>query len=315
MSGLLPRRCQNDACTKMRSESSTKKHRTRKRLDGRPDCTGINGMICMVGNECTTAGMARLVRQLKRNGHFTLRSNRRIVSKTSPVYSTSHAGATPQRPLLRIKEKTQPPRPRKNVHVENTLGSRTSCAAPQTPVTLQRTALPAAPEDTPQHATIAVLSDVGYKHSIEHNDSHTSTDSSIPGSPSSRSSFYFSGIYVTSRDSFLHRVTGLIMDDALSCCPSAQRIRCTSTAVHIMQRLTQTMSANILFQKHRAYYGDVVLAANFADVILMVEGVIQDASRSSFTSVTLDKAYMLQSVFINILGETSCFEPVPALEA
>jgi hypothetical protein len=110
---------------------------------------------------------------------------------------------------------------------------------------------------------------------------------------------------VTSRDSFLHRKTDLVMDDALSSCPAAQRIRCTSTAVHIMQRLTQTMSANILFQKHRAYYGDVVLAANFADVILMVEGVIKDASRSSFTSVTLDKAYMLESVFINTLGDTS----------
>jgi hypothetical protein len=189
MSALKPRRCQNDACTKKQGATSTKKHRTRKRVDGRPDCSGANGMICMVGNEFTTAGMARLVEQLKRNGRFTLRSNRRIVSKTSPVYSTSHAGATPQRPLLRIKEKTQPPRPRKNVHVESTLGSRTGGAAPRTAVTLQRTALPAAPGDTPQHATRAVLSDVGYKHPIEHNASPTSTFSFLPGSPSPRSRF------------------------------------------------------------------------------------------------------------------------------
>jgi hypothetical protein len=311
----------------MQSATSKKKHRTRKRVDGRPDCMCIHGMTPIVEEKNTAGGIFRLTKHINKKGLLELKHNHRMNAKETPSYATSDDAVSSLNHLLRHRVGLVRRRTMKKVkHVR----------AHRTSVSPQRIPVVAAPlvsihvasarsGDELQHETLAVVSDDGLYARIAQGLPISSTNSFVPGkgrtgdcvSTSSMSSICASGISVTFNDPFLHRVNDFIMA-AATCrfvdgCPLAQRIRCTSTAVHIMQRLTQTMSAEMFFHKLRARYGDEVLASSFADVIFKLEGVLSDASKQALTSGTNKKAMILQSWFVNILGDSSCLEHLPRL--
>jgi hypothetical protein len=321
MLGELPRRCQNDLCTKMQSATSNRKHRTRKRVDGRPDCMCIHGMTPIVEEQKKAGGIFRLTQHINKKGLLELRHNHRINAKETPSYACRDDAVSSLNHLLRHRVGLL--RRRTKNKVKHVRAQRTS-------VSLQRIPVVAAPllsfhvasahsgDDASKHETHAVVSEDGLYARIAQVLPISSTNSLVEGemrrddsvSTSSLSSICASGISVSFNDPFLHRVNEFIMA-AATCrfvdgCPLAQRIRCTSTAVHIMQRLTQTMSAEMFFHKLRARYGDEVLASSFADVIFKLEGVLPDASKQALTSGTNKKAMILQSWFVNILGDSSC---------